>query len=129
MVWFYSIMCVLHALNCTFKNSTAHVIFALKYISKVALSCLTLCDPMDVAYQVPLTMGFSRQEYWSGLPFPVPGDISEPGIEPGCPALQTDGLPSEPPGKPMIKKQKKHTLIHKIPTKINLLKVKNKPNL
>ena len=42
-------------------------------------------------------MGFSRQEYWSGLPFPSPGDLPDPGIEPGSPALETDALPSEPP--------------------------------
>ena len=52
-----------------------------------------------VAYQAPPSMGFSRQEYWSGLPFPSPGDLPNPGIEPGSPALQTDALPSEPPGK------------------------------
>ena len=47
-------------------------------------------------------MGFSRQEYWSGLPFPSPMDLPNPGIEPGSPALQTDdALPSEPPGKPL----------------------------
>ena len=45
-------------------------------------------------------MGFSRQEYWSGLPFPSPGDIPDPGMEPRSPALQADALPSEPPGKP-----------------------------
>ena len=45
-------------------------------------------------------MEFSRQEYWSGLPFPSPGDLPAPGIEPGSPALQTDSSPSEPPGKP-----------------------------
>ena len=45
-------------------------------------------------------MGFSRQEYWSGLPFPSPGDLPHPGIEPGSLALQADSLPSEPPGKP-----------------------------
>jgi len=45
-------------------------------------------------------MGFSRQEYWSGLPFPSPGDLPDPGIEPRSPALQADPLPSEPPGKP-----------------------------
>ena len=43
-------------------------------------------------------MGFSRQEYWSGLPFPSPGDLPDPGIEPGYPILQADSLPSEPPG-------------------------------
>ena len=48
------------------------------------------------------SMGFSRQEYWSGLPFPSPGDLPDPGIEPGSPALQADALTSEPPGKPMI---------------------------
>ena len=45
-------------------------------------------------------MGFSRQEYWSGLPFPSPGDLSDPGMEPGFPALQAESLPSEPPGRP-----------------------------
>ena len=47
-------------------------------------------------------MEFSRQEYWSGLPFPSPGDLPDPGIEPGSPASQADALTSEPPGKPMI---------------------------
>ena len=53
-----------------------------------------------VAYQAPPSVEFSRQEYWSGLPFPSPGDLSDPGIEPESSALQTDALPSEPPGKP-----------------------------
>ena len=56
--------------------------------------------PWTVAYQAPPSMGFSRQEYWSGLPFPSPGDRPDPGIEPGSPALQADALTSEPPGKP-----------------------------
>ena len=47
-------------------------------------------------------MEFFRQEYWSGLPFPSPGDLPDPGIEPGSPALQADALPSKPPGKPQI---------------------------
>ena len=51
-----------------------------------------------VAYQAPLSMGFSKQEYWSGLPFPFPGDLSDPGIKPGSPALQADALLSEPQG-------------------------------
>ena len=54
-----------------------------------------------VAYQVPPSMGFSRQECWSGLPFPSPGDLPNPGIEPRSPALHADALPSEPPGKPV----------------------------
>ena len=53
-----------------------------------------------VAHQAPLFMGFPRQEYWSGLPFPSPGDLPDPGIEPRSPALQMDSLPSELPGKP-----------------------------
>ena len=51
--------------------------------------------------QAPPSMGFSRQEYWSGLPFPSPGDLPDPGIKPRSPALQTDALTSEPPGKPL----------------------------
>ena len=52
--------------------------------------------PWTVAYQAPPSMGFSRQEYWSGLPFPSPGDLPDPGIEPGSPALEADALTSEP---------------------------------
>ena len=54
--------------------------------------------PWTVAYQAPLFTGFSRQGYWSGLPFPSPEDLPDPGIEPGSPTLQADALPSEPPG-------------------------------
>ena len=56
--------------------------------------------PWTVAYQAPPSMGFSRQECWTGLPFPSPGDLPNPGIEPGSPALQADALLSELPGKP-----------------------------
>ena len=56
--------------------------------------------PWTVAHQAPLSMGFSTQEYWSGLPCPPPRDLPDPGFEPGSPALQADCLPSEPPGKP-----------------------------
>ena len=55
---------------------------------------------MVVACQAPLSMGFSREEYWSGLPFPSPGDLPDSGIKPGFPALLADALPSEPPGMP-----------------------------
>ena len=58
------------------------------------------CHESHVAYQAPPSMGFSRQEYWSGLPFPSPGDLPDSGIEAGSPALQADALISEPPGKP-----------------------------
>ena len=65
------------------------------------LSCVRLfVTPWTVAYQAPPSMGFSRQECRSGLPFSSPGDLPNPGIEPGSPALQADVLPSEPPGKP-----------------------------
>ena len=57
--------------------------------------------PWTTAYQAPPSMEFSRQEYWSGLPFPSPGDLPDSGIEPGSPAVQADALSSEPPGKPM----------------------------
>ena len=66
-----------------------------------SLSCVRLfVTPWIVAYQAPPSMGFSRQEYWSELPSPSPGDLPNPGIEPRSPALQADALPSEPPGKP-----------------------------
>ena len=68
--------------------------FLVKSLSHVWL----FVTPWTVAYQAPPSMGFSRQECWSGLPFPSPGDLPEPGIEPGSPALQADALPSEPPG-------------------------------
>ena len=62
--------------------------------------------PWTTAYQAPPSTGFSKQEYWSGLPFPSPGDLPNPGIEPGFPAFQADALTSEPPGKPHPKKKK-----------------------
>ena len=55
----------------------------------------TLATPWTIAHQAPLSMGFSRQEYWSGLPFPSPGDLANPGIKPGSPALQADDLLTE----------------------------------
>ena len=58
-------------------------------------SCPTLATPWTVACQVPLSMGFSRQQHWSGLLFPSPGDPPGPGIKPGSPALQTGSLPTE----------------------------------
>ena len=66
----------------------------------VTESCSTLCNPGTVVHQTPLFMAFSRQEYWSGLPFSSPGDLPNPGIKPRFPALQADSLPSERPGKP-----------------------------
>ena len=61
----------------------------------VTKSCLTLATPWTVACQAPLSMGFSSQDYWSGLPFPSPGDLPNPGIEPRSPALQAKSSPTE----------------------------------
>ena len=67
----------------------------MKSLSRVQL----VATPWNVAHQGPPSMGFSRQEYWSGFPFPIPGDLPDPGIKPGSPVLQADALLSEPPGK------------------------------
>ena len=67
-----------------------------KLLSRVRL----FATPWTVARQPPLSIGFSRQEYWSGLAFPSPGDLPDPGIEPRSPTLEADALTSEPPGKP-----------------------------
>ena len=61
--------------------------------------------PWTAAHQAPQSMGFSRQEYWSGLPFLSPGDLPDPGIKPRSPTLVADALTSEPPGKPFIVSQ------------------------
>ena len=58
--------------------------------------------PWPVACQAPLSMALHRQEYWSGLPFPSPGDLPDPAIKPGSPVLQADSLLSDPPEKPRI---------------------------
>ena len=68
-----------------------------KLLSRVQL----FATPWTVAYQAPPSIAFSRQEYWSGLPFPSPGDLPDPGVEPGSPSFQADALTSEPPGKPV----------------------------
>ena len=74
-------------------------------IMKVKVKSLSLfqlfATPWTVAHQASLSMAFSRQEYWTGFPFPSPGDLPDPGIEPRSPALQADALQSEPPGKPI----------------------------
>ena len=62
--------------------------------------CPTLVTPWTVAHQDPLSLGFHRQAYWSGVSFPSPGDLPDSRSEPRSPALQADSLPSEPPGKP-----------------------------
>ena len=62
--------------------------------------CPILVTPWSIALQAPLSMGFSKQEYWSGLPFPSAGDLPNPGIAPWSPALQADSLPTELQWKP-----------------------------
>ena len=71
----------------------------MKSLSRVRL----FATPWTVTHQAPLSMGFSRQEYWNDLPFPSPGNLPNPGIEPRSPALQADALTSEPPGKAISK--------------------------
>ena len=81
------------------------VIFLSSPHVNVSVSCSAMSDsaiPWTVARQALLSMGFPRQEYWSGLPFPSPGDLPNPGIKPRSPALQADSFPFEPPGKPNI---------------------------
>ena len=73
-------------------------------MKKQSVSCTVVSDSL----QAPLSMEFSRQEYWNGLPCPPPGDCSDPGIKLGSPALQADSLPSEPPRKPIYM----HVYIH-----------------
>ena len=63
--------------------------------------------PWTAARQAPLSMGFSKQEHWSGLPFPAPGDLPDPGIKLKSPALQANSLPSEAPGKPLVDNSQK----------------------
>ena len=93
LVWYYiwSMQCQYpHLRTCTCAQSLQ--------------SCPTLWDLWTVAHQAPLSMGFSRQEYWSGLPFPPPEDLPNPGIKPislASPALQAGTLPTEPAGSPV----------------------------
>ena len=102
-------------------NPTTHCITPLKQLSTaqhallygsesegVSCSVMSNWDLWIVGRQSPLSMEFSRQGYWSGLPFPSPGDLPDPGIKPGSPALQADSLLSEPLGKPIIWKNKYH---------------------
>ena len=74
----------------------------MKSESEVTQLCLTLCNPMDCTYQAPPSRGFSRQEYWSGVPLPSPGGLPDSGIKPGSLTLQADALPSKPPGEALF---------------------------
>ena len=70
--------------------------------SEVAQLCSTICDPMDCSLPGSSVHGIFQARVWSGLPFLSPGDLPQPGTEPGSPALQADSLPPEPPGKPSV---------------------------
>ena len=88
------------------KKKKKHGTYYQEGFSKMEVKSLIrvqlFATPWTVAYQAPLSVGFSRQEYWSGLPFPSPGDIPDPGMEPRSPALQADVLTSELSGKPKM---------------------------
>ena len=104
-MWFYySINIILRIwkakdaiLQCKYIWENCKEAVKVKSLSRVRL----FATLWTVAHQAPPSMGFSRQEYWSGLPFPSPGDLPNPGIEPRSPAMQADALTSEPPGKPL----------------------------
>ena len=85
-----------HILRCSDQSLIPFSLSLVKFLSHIWL----FVTPWTVTYQALPSMEFSRQEYWSGLPFPSQGDLPDPGIEPRSPALQADALPSEPPGKP-----------------------------
>ena len=88
--WYIMASLFLVCSTCTYLSQLSQ----LKSLSRVRL----FATPWTIAYQAPPSMGFSRQECWSGLPFPSPGDLPNPAIEAGSPALQADGLPSEHQG-------------------------------
>ena len=101
------ILCIFFFLCLECLSSLLHLIesfFKIQLVySLVAKSHPTLVTPWTVACQAPLSIRFFRQEYWSGLPFPSPGDLPDTGIKPGSPELQADSLLSELQGKFMIK--------------------------
>ena len=89
------------AFNTYLLNERMRGIFVPECVYVLVLSSVWLfATPWTLARQAPLSMRFSRWEYWSGQPFPSPGVLSNPGVEPGSPALQADSLPSVPPGTP-----------------------------
>ena len=92
--------CILGVTKAPDSISLNTVLYRLKEKKKRSSSVISDSSviPWTVAYQAPPSMEFSRQEYWSGLPLPSPGDLPNPGLEPGSPALREDALPSEPPG-------------------------------
>ena len=100
--------------QCQTSRPTIYFSFSHLLLCLVAKSCPTLVILWTVAFQAPLSMEFSRQEYWSGLQFPSSGYIPNPGIEPRSPALQADSLPAEPPEKPKNTGVGSHSLFQQI---------------
>ena len=89
-----------------FKRRWFYLLKSVKLTSKHQCVCVCVFVCVYVSHSVifdSLSMEFSRQEYWSGLPFPSPGDLPNPVIKPGSPASQLDSIPSEPPGQPSNK--------------------------
>ena len=101
---FYSLPILLnkqYSATCYFRYKNLYLSFPSVSPSVMSDSFVT---SWTVTCQAPLSMGFSRQEYLSGLPFPSPGDLPDPEVKPRSPALQADSLPSEPPGRPLVSK-------------------------
>ena len=105
----YSICCIRAS-----SDSSAIDMFIFKVKVKSLSRVRLFATPWTIAYQAPLSMGFSRQECWSGLPFLSPGDLPNPGIKPGSPALQADTLPSEPPLLPKYIAKTMYIILTKI---------------
>ena len=91
-------------MGCSLHPEALYLLLTLVTPQKVKVKSLSrvrlFATLLTVAHQASPSMGFSRQEYWSGVPFPSPGDLPDPGIELRSPALEADTLPSELPGKP-----------------------------
>ena len=104
-----------HLLNATMFQELCYsfilsqLIFTMVVVYSLSRVCLFV-TPWTIALQAPLSMGFPRQEYWSSLPFPSPGDLPDPGIEPRSPALQADSLPTELTEKPHRGNRQVHVL-------------------
>ena len=124
-LWILSHVWLCDCMDCSPPGSSVHAILQTRVLEwvaipfsrgsswprkvKVKVNSLSrvwlFATPWTVAHQAPPSMGFSRQEYWSGLPFPSPRDRPDPGIEPRSPSLQADPLPYEPPGKVLITRE------------------------
>ena len=104
--WLFASVTALTFPVCFSMNKMGIIILRMLKVKVKSLSRVWLfATRWTLAYQAPRSMEFSRQEYWSGLPFPSPGELPNPGTEPGSPTSQADALPSEPPGKTRMLKR------------------------